>query len=59
MTQQYVPLKKMFHYCDTHNIQSFNVFEKETGATLNKNVTAILKAYIAYRNMLLKREQES
>lgn len=59
MTQQYVPLKKMFEYCDTHNIQSFIVFEKETGATLNKNVKAVLKSYIAHRNMLLEQEQES
>lgn len=49
MTQQYLPLKKMMEYCDMHNIQSLIVFEKETGATLHKNVKAIIKAYIAYR----------
>lgn len=49
MTQQYVPLKKMIEYCETHNIQSLLVFQKETGAALNKNVKAIVKAYIVHR----------
>lgn len=60
MIQQYGPLKKMFNYIETHNIQSLNVFEKKTGAiNLNQNVKGIIKAYIVHRNMLLELEQES